>query len=163
MGLRPTQGDEKNASVQQPLSIEPWPFPLSSRPGFPAARHWTRLRARLSLKERRMRSVNATNFHRKFRGSEAEGSAVRRTFRGNVFRPSVATVFRFAVPCPSPPGRLPSARRARHNGRHPTGRNAGPARRSVRESHRGAQRALRRKADRHIANGRRAKRGSALR
>jgi hypothetical protein len=30
MGLRPTQGDEK-ASVRQPLSTEPLPFPLSSR------------------------------------------------------------------------------------------------------------------------------------
>jgi hypothetical protein len=69
MGLRPTQGGEKR-SVQQPLSIEPLPFPLSSRPGFPAARHWTRLRVRLSLKERRMRSVNATNFHRKSGGAK---------------------------------------------------------------------------------------------
>jgi hypothetical protein len=31
MGLRPTQGHEKTPSVQQPLSIEPSPFPLSSR------------------------------------------------------------------------------------------------------------------------------------
>ena len=45
-------------------------LPLSSRPGFPAARHWTRLRVRLSLKERRMRSVNATNFHRKSGGAK---------------------------------------------------------------------------------------------
>jgi hypothetical protein len=30
IGLRPTQGDE-NASVQQPLSMEPLSFPLSSR------------------------------------------------------------------------------------------------------------------------------------
>jgi hypothetical protein len=30
MGLRPTQGDE-NATVRQPHSIEPLPFPLSSR------------------------------------------------------------------------------------------------------------------------------------
>ena len=65
----------KNASVQQPLSIEPLLFPLSSRPGFPAVRHWTRLRVRLSLKERRMRSVNATGFHRKSGGTKAVGEA----------------------------------------------------------------------------------------
>jgi hypothetical protein len=50
--------------------------PFSSRPGFPATLHWTRSRVRLSFKERRMRCVNATKFHRKIRGSEAEGSAV---------------------------------------------------------------------------------------
>jgi hypothetical protein len=32
MGLRPTQGDEKRLSVQQLLSLEALPFPLSSRP-----------------------------------------------------------------------------------------------------------------------------------
>ena len=33
--------------------------------GFPATLHWARSRVRLSPKERRMRSVNATKFHRK--------------------------------------------------------------------------------------------------
>jgi len=46
------------------------PFPLSSRPGFPATLHWTRSRVRLSLKERRMRFVNATKFHRKSGGAQ---------------------------------------------------------------------------------------------
>ena len=33
--------------------------------GFPATQHWTKARVRVSLKERRMRSANATNVHRK--------------------------------------------------------------------------------------------------
>jgi hypothetical protein len=37
-------------------------------------------------KERRMKFANATKFYRK--SGAAEGSAVQRTFRGNVFRPS---------------------------------------------------------------------------
>jgi hypothetical protein len=45
------------------------PFPLSSRPGFPATQHWTKPRVRLSLKERRMRSASATNLNRKSGGS----------------------------------------------------------------------------------------------
>src|SRR5580700_768861 len=36
-----------------------------SVPGFPATQLWTKPRARLSLKERRMRSANATKVHRK--------------------------------------------------------------------------------------------------
>jgi hypothetical protein len=32
MGLRPNQGDEKRPPVQQLLSLEAPPFPLSSRP-----------------------------------------------------------------------------------------------------------------------------------
>jgi hypothetical protein len=56
-------------TVQLPLSKEPLPFPLSFRPGFPATLHWIRSRVRLSLKERRMRSVNATKFHRKSGGA----------------------------------------------------------------------------------------------
>jgi hypothetical protein len=52
------------------FSMEAPPFPLSSRPGFPVTQHWTRPRVRLSLKERRMRSVNATKFHRKSGGAK---------------------------------------------------------------------------------------------
>ena len=53
MGFRPTQGDEKRllpSSVQQLLSMEAPPSPLSSRPGFPASRPHTWPCMRLSLK-----------------------------------------------------------------------------------------------------------------
>jgi hypothetical protein len=59
MGLRPTQGDEKRASVQQPL-------PMNRRPLLVIP-------------------------------SEAEGSAVPRTFRGDVFRPERSVVERSAI------------------------------------------------------------------
>src|SRR6267154_5712607 len=49
---------------------EPLPSPLSSRPGFPATLLWTGLRVRLSLKERRMRFVNAIKVHRKSGGAK---------------------------------------------------------------------------------------------
>jgi hypothetical protein len=39
--------------------------PDRSVPGFPAERHWTWQRVRLSARERRMKCTNATNFHRK--------------------------------------------------------------------------------------------------
>jgi hypothetical protein len=42
---------------------------LSSRPGFPATRHETCSRVRLSVKERRVRCVKATRFHRKSGGA----------------------------------------------------------------------------------------------
>src|ERR1700732_5348960 len=42
---------------------------LSSRPGFPATLRRTRLRVRLSLKERRMKFINATNLNRKSGGA----------------------------------------------------------------------------------------------
>jgi hypothetical protein len=53
MGLRPTQGDEKAPSIPQPLSMEPLPFPLSSRakptcPGVP----WRDLQFRGRLLEK---------------------------------------------------------------------------------------------------------------
>jgi hypothetical protein len=79
MGLRPAQGDE-NVSVQLLPFMEPTPFPLSSRPGFPATLHWTRSRVRLSLKERRMRSVNATKFHRKSGGAKPRDLQFRGPF-----------------------------------------------------------------------------------
>jgi hypothetical protein len=60
-----------------PLSRTPPRFPLSSRPGFPVTQHWTRSRMRLSLKERRIRSVSAKKFHRKSGGAQPSGSAVR--------------------------------------------------------------------------------------
>jgi hypothetical protein len=40
------------------------------RPGFPVTLRWTRLRVRLSSKERRVSSVNDTKFHRKSGGAE---------------------------------------------------------------------------------------------
>jgi hypothetical protein len=43
---------------------------LSSRPGFPATLRWTRLRVRLSRKERRMKFANATNLNRKSGGAK---------------------------------------------------------------------------------------------
>ena len=43
---------------------------LSSRPGFPATPRWTRLRVRLSRKERRMKFANATNLNRKSGGAK---------------------------------------------------------------------------------------------
>jgi hypothetical protein len=96
MGLRPTEGDE-NAFCPATTFLQNVPLSLSSRPGFPATPHWTRSRVRLSLKERRMRSVNATNFHRKSGGAKptcpaaprravghaVEGSAVPRTSPGD--------------------------------------------------------------------------------
>jgi hypothetical protein len=38
--------------------------PDRSVPGFPATLHWTGPRVRLSVRERRMKSTNATKFHR---------------------------------------------------------------------------------------------------
>jgi hypothetical protein len=73
-------------SVQRLLSMEASPFPLSSRPGFPATLHRTRSRVRLSLKERRMRSVNATKFNRKSGGAQPRDLQFTQTFRGNVFQ-----------------------------------------------------------------------------
>src|ERR1700733_13295929 len=67
--------------------MEAPPFPLSSRPGFPATRHWTRLRVRLSLKERRIKCTQRHEVPQEIRGSEAKGSGVQRTCPGNVFCP----------------------------------------------------------------------------
>ena len=58
------------ASVQKLLSMKPPSFPLSSRPGFPATLRWTRLRVRLSRKERRIKFANATNLNRKSGGAK---------------------------------------------------------------------------------------------
>jgi hypothetical protein len=44
--------------------------PDRSVPGFPATVHWTRPRVRLSVRERRMKCTNATNFHRKSGGAQ---------------------------------------------------------------------------------------------
>src|ERR1700693_3625313 len=60
----------KNGCCSAPLSMEASPSPLSSRPGFPATQHWTKPRVRLSVKERRMRSPNATKLHRKSGGAQ---------------------------------------------------------------------------------------------
>jgi hypothetical protein len=47
------------------LTVQQNCHPNRSVPGFPATQLWTKPRVRLSLKERRMRSANATNVHRK--------------------------------------------------------------------------------------------------
>ena len=78
VGLRPTLGT-KNASVQQPLCIEPQPFPLSSR-----AKQVVGLRPTLGTKD----PPSSNRFYRTATlpfviPSEAEGSAVPRTSRGN--------------------------------------------------------------------------------
>jgi hypothetical protein len=62
-----------------------------SEPGFPATQHWTKPRVRLSLKERRMRSANATNVHRK------SGVAKRRDLQFT----SPSTTYK-GTPLPSP-------------------------------------------------------------
>jgi len=83
----------KNASIRQPLSIEPLAFPCHpdrSEPEFPASLHWTGPRVRLSLKERRMMFDNATNFYRKF------GVAERRDLR--FYGPFVEMFFDGAYP-----------------------------------------------------------------
>jgi hypothetical protein len=76
----------ENASVRQPLSIDRMLSPLSSRLGFPATLHWTRSRVRLSLKERRMKSVNATRFHRKSGRAKPRDLRFRRPFVEMFFR-----------------------------------------------------------------------------
>jgi hypothetical protein len=53
---------------------------LSSRPGFPAKLRWTRLRVRLSLKERRMKFANATNLNRKYGGAKPRDLRFRGPF-----------------------------------------------------------------------------------
>jgi hypothetical protein len=50
--------------------MEALPSPLSSRPGFPATLRRTRPRARLSVRERRMKYINVTNSYRKSGGAE---------------------------------------------------------------------------------------------
>ena len=68
--------DLNHSSAQQP-PFHPATAPcfptvlsfLSSRPGFPATLRWTRLRVRLSRKERRMEVHNATNLNRKSGGA----------------------------------------------------------------------------------------------
>src|SRR5580698_1318887 len=44
--------------------------PDRSVPGFPATPHWTQPRVRLSVRERRMKCINATKFHRKSGGAQ---------------------------------------------------------------------------------------------
>jgi hypothetical protein len=59
-------GNSPESTIGNRSQLETPPHPLSSRPGFPATQRWSRLRVRHSLKERRMRSISATKFHRKF-------------------------------------------------------------------------------------------------
>ena len=107
MGLGPTQGDEKTPSVRQPLSMEPSPFPLSSRAQprdlqfFPPATMLqlsnelssrpkrTQISYRTALatttyaafrRERRMKFPSATKFHRKSGGAEWRDLLFPQTF-----------------------------------------------------------------------------------
>jgi hypothetical protein len=78
----------KMASVQQPLSMEASPSPLSSRPertriSYRAAPNRSTCAA--FRKESRMKLAEPTKFNRKSGGSEVEGPAVQPTFTGNVF------------------------------------------------------------------------------
>jgi hypothetical protein len=64
--------DDTSFSGKYPKRPEEWIsvvrqkcHPDRSVPGFPATQHWTKPRVRLSLKERRMSSANATKVHRK--------------------------------------------------------------------------------------------------
>jgi hypothetical protein len=88
MGLRPTQGDE-NAFSQQPLSMEASPSPLSSRE-FVTLLVFIRGFLNQHL-------ISDRSFTLPFViPSVAEGSAVLRTFLGNVFRQSAS--YRVTVP-----------------------------------------------------------------
>ena len=70
------------ADFQPPLSTEAPPPPLSSRPGFPATRCWTKPRLRLSLKERRMECAKATNLNRKSGGAQPRDLRFSRPYLG---------------------------------------------------------------------------------
>ena len=50
--------------------MQPPPYPLSSRPGFPAALRRTRPRVHLSVRERRMKCDSVTNSYRKSGGAK---------------------------------------------------------------------------------------------
>jgi len=83
----------KNASVQQPHSMKPLPFPLSSRayPDFLLHSSHRRHLCVVLPKENHMQLAEAATLDRKSGG--AEGSAVPRTLRGNVFRQSCHCAF----------------------------------------------------------------------
>jgi hypothetical protein len=88
MGLRPTQGDEKrllssNRSLWK--RRPPLCHPERTRISYYAAPEMATCAA--FLEESRMKFADPTNLDRK--SGAAEGSAVPRTFLGNVFRQSV--------------------------------------------------------------------------
>ena len=89
MGLRPTHGDQKTPSVQQPLSMEASPFPLSPRPERTRTSCHAALDKSACAPFRKGKAHEAHQRHQvtqEIRGSAVEGSAVQRTFLGNVFR-----------------------------------------------------------------------------
>ena len=88
MGLRPTQGDEKRllSSNRSPWKRRP-PLCHPERTRISCHAAPDTVACAPFSKERRMKFANATKFYRK--SGAAEGSAVQRTFRGNVFRQSV--------------------------------------------------------------------------
>src|SRR5882757_6075897 len=75
----------QNASVQQPLSMEPsaLSFVIPSEPGFPTSPLSPATTHVVLSKENHTHLTKAATLDRKSGG--AEGSAVQRTFRGNVF------------------------------------------------------------------------------
>jgi hypothetical protein len=89
MGLRPTQGDEKPLGPATTLyGTDALSFVIPSVPGFPTSPLSPATTYVVLPKENHMHLTEATTLDRK--SGEAEGSAVPRTFRGNVFRQSVA-------------------------------------------------------------------------
>jgi hypothetical protein len=54
----------------RPSNLKQNCHPDRSVPGFPATLHWTWPRVRLSVRERRMKSINATKSHRKSGGAQ---------------------------------------------------------------------------------------------
>jgi hypothetical protein len=87
MGLRATQGDEKRllSSNRSPWKRRP-PLCHPERTRISCHAAPDTVTCAPFSKERRIKFANATKFYRK--SGAAEGSAVQRTFRGNVFRPS---------------------------------------------------------------------------
>jgi hypothetical protein len=65
-----------------PTDLHGCPTFAPASPGFPTTQHWPRPRMRLSLKERRMKLLNATNLDRKsgIRGPKTMGEALRQPF-----------------------------------------------------------------------------------
>ena len=88
MGLPPTQGDEKRLGSATTLyGAVALSFVIPSVPGFPTSLLSPATTYVVLPKENHMQLTEAATLDRK--SGEAEGSAVLRTFRGNVFRQSV--------------------------------------------------------------------------
>jgi hypothetical protein len=97
MGLRPTQGDEKRllSSNRSPWKRRtPLCHPERTRISYYAAPEMATCAA--FIEESRMKFADPTKLDRK--SGAAEGSAVPRTFLGNVFRQSVTRISYRAAP-----------------------------------------------------------------